>query len=260
MSMTSMITSTSNSKVKHVRRLQQDRRYREREQAYVVEGMRWLEEASAVYSDEAELFFTEAWCEDAQCKALLNRFKRPARKVDETVLSAMSDVPSPQGVIAVLPIRPLPLPSLPDLLLVLDGMQMPGNLGTVLRTAGAAGVGGVLLAPGCVDAYNPKVLRGAMGAHLRLPIAGVTWQEIGELTKGTTVWLADAEGRVPYTDVNWRRRATLIVGSEAHGGGPEARELAQDVVYIPMHANTESLNASMAAGVILFEAARQRRW
>jgi TrmH family RNA methyltransferase len=257
--MTDIITSTSNRNVKHVRRLQRDRRYREREVAYVVEGTRWLQEASAVFSDEAEVFFTSAWREDGQCKALLDRFKRPAHEVDETVMSAMSDVPSPQGVIAVLPSRPRPLPSQPDLLLVLDGMQTPGNLGTVLRTAGAAGVDGVLLSPGCVDAYNPKVVRGAMGAHLRLPILSATWQEIGEVTRDTKIWLAAAEGTIPYTDVNWRRRTTLIVGSEAYGAGSEARKLAQGVVYIPMHANTESLNAAMAAGIILFEAARQRR-
>lgn len=257
--MTNMITSASNRHVKHVRRLQQDRRYREREQAYVVEGTRWLREASAVFSDEAEVFFTASWREDAQCEALLERFKRPAHEVDERVMSTMSDVPSPQGVVAVLPIRPRPLPSQPDLLLVLDGMQTPGNLGTVLRTAGAAGVDGVVLSPGCVDAYNPKVVRGAMGAHLRMPILSATWQEIGDVTRETKIWLAAAGGTIPYTDVNWRRRTTLIVGSEAHGGGMEARRLAQDVVYIPMHANTESLNAAMAAGIILFEAARQRR-
>lgn len=253
-----MITSKSNDKVKRVRRLQRDRRYREGEQAFVVEGTRWLEEAAESFAEEAIVYYTATWQSDATPTGLLARFKHRAYEVSEEVLASMSDVETPQGVVAVLPVRTRPLPPQPDLLLVLDGVQIPGNLGTMLRTAGAAGVDGVLLGPGSVDAYNPKVVRAAMGAHLRLPIHSATWSDIRRLSSGTMVWLAAADGAVPYTDVNWRRPATLIVGSEAHGGGAEARNLAQDTVYIPMHAETESLNAAMAAGIILFEAVRQR--
>lgn len=255
----SMITSTANSKVKHVRRLQQDRRYRDREQAYVVEGTRWLQEAASELAAEATVFFTPEWADDSQHEALLATFKQRPQDVSEDVMAEMSDVRTPQGVLAVLPLRPKPLPQAPSLLVVLDGLQTPGNLGTILRTATAAGADGVLLAPGSVDAYNPKVVRGAMGAHLRLPIHGVGWDEIHRLTGGTTMWLATASGAVAYTDVNWRAPSTLIIGSEAHGGSSQARKLAQNTVYIPMHADTESLNAAMAAGIILFEAARQRR-
>ena len=254
-----MITSTSNSKIKHVRRLQQDRRYREREQAYVVEGTRWLQEAAAAFPDEAALFYTDNWLAAAENEALLTRFKEAPLLVSDEVMAAMSEVATPQGALAVLPMRPRPLPQAPGFLLVLDGVQTPGNLGTMLRTAGAAGVDGILLAPGSVDAYNPKVLRGAMGAHLRLPLHTANWDEIRRLTANTLVWLAAAKGRTAYTDANWRRPSTLIVGSEAHGAGSQAHDLAHDTVYIPMHANTESLNAAMAAAVILFEAARQRR-
>lgn len=254
-----MITSTSNSRVKHVRRLQQERRYREREQAYVVEGTRWLQEAAASFPTEALVYYTAQWAGDAHNSSHLAQFKQSPQLVSDEVMATMSDVTTPPGVIAVLPMRPRPLPPAPDLLLILDGVQTPGNLGTMLRAAAAAGVDGVLLAPGSVDPYNPKVLRGAMGAHLRLPIHGVGWQEIQKMTAGIAVWLAAADGTVPYTGVNWRQPSALIVGSEAHGGSDEARRLAQDTVYIPMYANTESLNAALAAGIILFEAARQRR-
>lgn len=254
-----MITSTANSRVKHVRRLQQDRRYRERQRSYVVEGTRWLQEAAPVYPNEADVFYTSGWARDPQNRALLARFEHPPQEVGEEVMAAMSDVATPQGALAILPILPLPLPPAPTLLLVLDAVQTPGNLGTILRAAGAAGVEGVLLAPGAVDAYNPKVLRGAMGAHLRLPIHSAEWEEIRHLVANTVVWLAAAGGALPYTDANWRRPSTLIVGSEAHGGGVPARELAHNTIYIPMHANIESLNAALAAGIILFEAARQRR-
>lgn len=254
-----MITSTANSKVKHVRRLQQDRRYREREHAYVVEGTRWVQEAASVFAAEATVFYTAGWAGDPQNDALLSTFEQRPQQVSDEVMDSMSDVQTPQGILAVLPMRSRPLPQGPSLLLVLDGLQTPGNLGTILRTAAAAGVDGVLLAPGSVDAYNPKVVRGAMGAHLRLPINQVDWDEIRRRTKNTATWLATPAGAVAYTEVNWRRPCTLLIGSEAHGGGDEARKLAQNTVYIPMHADTESLNAAMAAGIILFEAARQRR-
>lgn len=254
-----IITSTANGKVKHVRRLQQDRRYREREQLFVVEGTRWLQEAASVYAAESLVFCTAAWASDAHNERLLARFQQAPVTVSDEVMAAMSDVGTPPGALAVLPIRPRALPATPNLLLILDGVQTPGNVGTMLRTAGAAGVDGVLLAPGSVDAYNPKVVRGAMGAHLRLPIYSAGWDEIRRLTEATAIWLAAAEGSIPYTEANWRRPSTLIIGSEAHGGSAEARQLAHDTVYIPMYASTESLNAAMAAGIILFEAARQRR-
>ena len=253
-----MITRTGNSKVKHARRLQSDRRYREREQLFVVEGTRWLREVADEMPGEAQVFFTRAWHEEPASDDLLARFKQRPLEVSDPVMASMSDVATPPGVLAVLPVRPQPLPRDSSLLLVADGLQTPGNLGTILRTAAAAGVDAVLLAPGAVDAYNPKVLRGAMGAHLRLPIHSLGWEEIRRATKNTVVWLAAADGSVLYTDANWRRPATLIIGREAQGGGAEARALAHNTVYIPMHGQTESLNAAMAAGIILFEAARQR--
>ncbi|HSM55237.1 MAG TPA: RNA methyltransferase [Candidatus Sulfomarinibacteraceae bacterium] len=254
-----MITSTSNSKVKYVRRLQSDRRFREREAAFVVEGTRWLDEVVQSGRSPQLVFYTAAWAEDPQRAQLLAQIEGAAQAVGEEVMAAMSDVATPPGLLVVLPMAPRPLPENPDLLLILDAVRTPGNMGTMLRTAAAAGVDAVLLAPGCVDLYNPKVIRGGMGAHLRLPVHSAAWPEIKALTKGMAVWLAAADGAYPYTDVNWRRPSALIIGSEASGAGKHASGIATQTVYIPMHAATESLNAAIAAGVILFEAARQRR-
>lgn len=254
-----MITSTTNSKVKHIRRLQNDRRYRERSGQFVVEGTRWIHEAAVHLPTEAQLFHTASWASEDDNRALLARFTQPPQAVAGDVMATMSDLETAPGILAVLPMQPKPLPPSPTLLLVLDAIQIPGNLGTMLRAAGAAGADGVILAPGSVDAYNPKVLRGAMGAHLRLPIHSMVWDDIRAATAHTTICLAAAAGNRAYTDMNWRQPATLIIGSEAHGASEEARRLAQHTVYIPMFANTESLNAAMAAAVILFEAARQRR-
>ncbi|MDX1663525.1 MAG: RNA methyltransferase [Candidatus Promineifilaceae bacterium] len=254
-----MITSLANSRVKQVRRLQTDRRYREREGAFVIEGSRWLSELPSLPYLPKAVFYTEAWQRRPEHAAILQDLGAVAQIVSESVMEAMSDTESPSGVLAVLPMKTKPLPTQPTLLLILDQIRDPGNLGTMLRTAAAAGVEGILLSPGCVDPYNPKVVRSAMGAHLRLPLLQVNWTEISERSDGLSVWLAAADGALPYTDVNWRTPSALIIGSEAHGAGDEASTLAGGTTYIPMYAETESLNAAMAAGIMLFEAVRQRR-
>jgi TrmH family RNA methyltransferase len=257
-----MISSLSNAKVKYVRRLQTDRRFRDRENKFVVEGTRWLTELVTMARPAAMLFVTERWMETAVHTQILQQLNTLGQSspvpVSEEVMQAMSDTTTPAGVLAVLSMQPHPLPDQPSLLLILDEINTPGNLGTMLRTAGAAGADGVLLGPGSVDLYNPKVLRGSMGAHLRLPVHIKTWPEIAATVQGMQVWLATVEAEMAYTAVNWQQPSALIIGSEAAGPGEDARRLANDGITIPMHAATESLNAAMAAGIILFEAARQR--
>lgn len=258
-----MITSLSNAKVKYVRRLQTDRRFRNRENQYVVEGSRWLTELVTMARPAEMLFVTERWLETAVHAQILQQLTTLGQSspipVSEEVMQAMSDTTTPAGVLAVLPMQPRPLPDHPSLLLILDEISTPGNLGTMLRTAGAAGADGVLLGPGCVDLYNPKVVRGGMGAHLRLPVHNQTWPEIAATVQGMQVWLATIEAETAYTAVNWQQPSALIIGSEAAGAGEDARRIASGGIAIPMHAATESLNAAMAAGIILFEAARQRK-
>ncbi|MGD2041338.1 MAG: RNA methyltransferase, partial [Anaerolineae bacterium] len=113
--------------------------------------------------------------------------------------------------------------------------------------------------PGTVDLYNPKVVRGAMGAHFRLPVASLTWPAIAMRLARRRVWLADSAGATTYDVVDWTEPSALIVGGEASGAGAEAAGLARGRISIPMASDVESLNAAMAATTILFEAARQRR-
>jgi TrmH family RNA methyltransferase len=173
-------------------------------------------------------------------------------------MNHVSDTETPSGVLAVVAIVQNPPPSNPDLLLILDRIADPGNMGTIVRTAAAAGVDAVLAGPGCVDIYNPKVVRSTMGALIRLPVLSASWPEIEQLAADMTVWLAAADGRKTYHQVDWRLPSALIIGSEADGAGPKANNLAHQTVTIPISAQTESLNAAIAAGVILFEANRQR--
>jgi TrmH family RNA methyltransferase len=174
-------------------------------------------------------------------------------------MAACTDTKTPQGILAVFPIPQLRPRPHPTFTLIVDRLRDPGNLGTMLRTALAAGVERVLLAPGTVDAGKPKVVRAAMGAHLYLPIAVLGWDAINEAVTGSDVWLAAADGELPYTAVDWTRPVALIVGSEAIGAGHKAEALALARVSIPMSVGVESLNAAVAAAIILFEAVRQRK-
>jgi RNA methyltransferase, TrmH family len=254
-----MITSVSNNKVKYVARLQSDRRFRAREGAYVVEGTRWMAEVVQRQLAPLALYYTGEWQRKPGHNQILQQLAGLVQEVSDAVMAAMSDTETPSGVLAVLPVQPRPLSDGPQLLLILDEIRDPGNLGTMLRTAAAAGADGVLLSSGCVDPYNPKVVRAGMGAHLRVALHQMEWAEIAGLIGGLQVWLAAADGDLPYSEINWRQPSALIIGSEARGAGEEACALATGSIYIPMYAASESLNAATAAAVILFEALRQRR-
>lgn len=249
-----LISSTSNTRVKWIRRLRDDARFRRREGMFVVEGERWLGDVRAAAVVPDLILHTVAW----DNHPLLTGFHTTTLPVSDAVMSHLSDVQTPPGVLAVVPIPNRPIPSTATLLLILDGIRTPGNMGTLLRTAAAAGVDGVLLGPGCVDPFAPKVVRGGMGAQLRVPLRRAAWPEITAACDGFTVWAAAAGGSTRYVDADWTAPSALIVGNEAHGVGELAAALAYDTVSIPMAGATESLNAAMAGGIILFEAARQR--
>jgi TrmH family RNA methyltransferase len=256
-----MITSLKNDKVKTVRALQRRRRVRQRERRFVLEGVRLVEEAVRAGVPPAFVLHTASVNADERGRRLLASLRGmdvPCHAVSEPVMAACSDTETPQGIVAVLPIPDLPRPGHPRLTLILDRVRDPGNLGTILRTALAAGVEQVLLTPGTVDASNPKVVRAAMGAHLRLPVAAPGWEAIAEAVAGCDVWLAEAGGETPYTAVDWTRPVALVVGGEATGAGKQARTLARGRASIPMAAEVESLNTAVATAVVLFEVARQR--
>ena len=256
-----MITSLSNDKVKYIRKLQTQRDLRHRDRRLVLEGVRLVEEVTRASLVPSLVLHTEDLTEDGRGKALIVTLRgmgAPTFQVTGEVMASCSDTMTPQGIIAVLPFPELSPPRPPSFLLVADRLRDPGNLGTLLRSALAAGVEQVLLAPGTVDFSNPKVVRSAMGAHLWLPIRHLEWDGVAETTTGCTTWLAAGGGRRTYTDVDWTTPSALIVGSEAHGAGDRAASLAQGRVSIPIQPAVDSLNAAVAASIILFEAVRQR--
>lgn len=252
------LTSTSNAKVKYVRRLLSDRRFRRREQAYVVEGSRWLTEVIQTGIRPHFILATGNWLADDNNSRLLEAVPAPAFSIDDQLMAHTSEAVTPPGILVVLPMSSTPLPDQPTLLLVLDGIANPGNMGTLARTAAAAGADGILLGPGCVDVYNPKVVQGSMGAHLRLPVVEAGWDEIALLTPQLAIWIAAGTGTTRYDRVNWREPSAIIIGSEASGASEHAHRLTSRLVSIPMARSTESLNAAVAGAILLFEAARQR--
>lgn len=247
-----MITSLQNPRVKEVRALQERARTRRKEGKIVLEGARLVADALAQGHSPEFLFYTP----DAE--HLLPESAVTAESVSSDVMRHMSDTQQPQGILGVFPLPHIALPDRPQRVLILDAVRDPGNLGTIFRAAAAAGVQAVLLSPDSVDPYNPKVLRAGMGAHFRVALAAMDWPEIAAYCASLTVYLADSAGRQRYDLVDWRANWALIIGGEAHGAGEQAVRLAAQPIYIPMSAETESLNAAMAASVILFEAQRQR--
>lgn len=256
-----MITSTANPHVKQIRELRSDRRARRRERAFVLEGVRLVGEALAAETPlRLVLYAPDQLAATPGGQALLEQLAdRPGCfAASERVVAAAAETVSPQGIVAI-----AAWPELPQrrgLFLVLDAIQDPGNVGTLLRSAEAAGVGQLLCAPGTADVYNPKVVRAAMGAHFYLPLQpDCDWNAIAAtLAVVEHVYVAEPAASMPYFAADWRQPAALIIGSEAHGVSPEARRLATRQISIPMAGRSESLNAGVAGSIILFEALRQR--
>lgn len=256
-----MITSLSNDKVKLVRTLAR-RRVRWQEQCFVLEGLRLLSEVVQSKINVRYILYTESAAQNpdiAPLLAVLERRQIQCHPVSDKVMSACTTMVTSQGVLAVAPFPKIA--TLPELtyLLIIDAVRTPGNLGAILRTAAAAGVNQVLLSPGTVDLYNPKVVQGGAGAHFRLSVLALSWPEIQNRLAGFDVWLADSHGDHLYTAVNWQRPVALIIGGEAQGASQAALALVSGRVTIPMAREVESLNAAVAAGVILFEVFRQRQ-
>lgn len=255
------ISSPENPKVKEMRSLHR-RSARHSERLFLVEGLRLVEEALASgLTPRLAFCVPQRLQETPRGQALLSRLESlpAAFCTTPAILDSMADTVTPQGVVAAVPLPELPARPT-GLLLILDGLRDPGNCGTVLRTAEAAGVGLVYCAPGTVDPFSPKVVRAGMGAHFRLPLRVARgWAEIADALAGRQVLLAEARGGQSYDAVDWSQPTALIIGGEATGPGEEARRLATGTVSIPMAGAAESLNAAVAAGILLFAALRPGR-
>ena len=265
-----MITSVTNEKVKRIVQLKEKARRREEEGVYLVEGVRLFvelpeEETREVYiTSEGEKQLLERGLEKR-----LERFRQQGilEEVSQGVLAKMSDVVTPQGVLAVAKRKDYDPETVAEhtsapLYLLLEEIRDPGNLGTILRTAEAAGADAVILSGDCADVYSPKVVRSTMGAIFRMPVIRVP--DAADFCekmrkRGIRSYAAALDaGAAEYTQEDYRTGSILMVGNEANGLKAETIAAADRCIYIPMAGKTESLNASVSAAVLLYEAARSR--
>lgn len=253
-----MITSAANARIKWIRRLQDKRREREQESVFVIEGVRLAQEAVQA-AVPARLVLHTAHIGPRE-RSVINGLARLGAEVEEAseaALAACTSTETAPGLLAVIAHPDLPLPESLSLVVVADRLADPGNLGSILRTARAAGADAVFLTSGTVDPYNPKVVRGGMGAHFHLPIVQDSAPELMRRLAGLTIKVAQAGEGERYDQVDWRTPSALIIGGETQGSA-EAWRRAGGSVHIPMASGTESLNAAVACGILLFEIRRQR--
>jgi RNA methyltransferase, TrmH family len=256
----SVITSSQNSRIKLVRSLLGRAKERREANAFVVEGVRLVEEAFNSNWKAHFALYDETLSERgrSQVENLESRGIE-AEMVSESLMKSLSETETPQGILAVFELTQLPIPTLPNFILIPDRIRDPGNLGTLLRSAAATGVQAVLLPPETTDAFAPKVVRSGMGAHFRLPIHSRSWEEIEQVGKSANmeIYLADMHGKSSW-EINLRQPLALIIGGEAEGASSQARQLASQQISIPMTGKMESLNAGVAGSVLMFEVVRQR--
>ena len=255
-----MITSKHNPKIKWVRALQNQSRTRKSENLFVVEGTRLVEEALNSSWPANLVLYTEDLNERGQ--SLIDHFRSKNVQVElvsQQVMRTVSDTETPQGILVVLMWQTSTLPQPLDFIFIIDGVRDPGNLGTMLRTAAAAGVQAIFTVPGTVDFLAPKVVRSAMGAHFYIPIQSLKLEQIKSLAVGMHFYPATVHEGHPYTSIDFRQPTALIVGGEAEGISSQAYKIADMCIHIPMSGQSESLNAAVAAGILLFEVARQRK-
>lgn len=253
-----LITSAANPQIKLMRSLGR-RKVRQAERAFLVEGRRLVEDA-ARHAHLRHLLVRD----DIPQEWVDARNVDPARvrRVRADVFDAASEVEHAQGVAAIcdLPEQAIQPSDDDGLVLILDRLRDPGNLGTALRSAAASGVRTVLTSSGSVDPYSPKVVRAGMGAHFRLRLGHASPQALERIAgTGRDIVHADADAAEVYTDYPWRDAAALVVGGETEPLSAEMASVVTRAVAIPMRAGMDSLNAGVAASVLLFEVQRQRR-
>lgn len=252
-----------NQQQKQILSLQKRARERRRAHAFVVEGSRLFSEAPR--ERIRYTLVSESFLGQKGSRELLEGI--PYETVTDRYFEALSDTKTPQGILAVLDQYDHRLEELfPEkgkaLLLVLDTIQDPGNLGTMLRAGEAAGVTGVLMNDTTVDIYNPKVVRATMGTIYRMPfyITGDLPGAVNRLKEmGVTAYAAHLQGEDSYERFSYSGHTAFLIGNEGNGLSPETAACTDRRIRIPMAGQVESLNAAMAATVLLFEAARQRR-
>jgi len=260
------LTGSQNQVIKEVRALK-NRKEREERGLYFIEGVRFIEEALKEKADIKYFIVSDTFASDNGHKQLLEDMKKIPYSgyiVPDRLFESISDTKTPQGILAVIRMKKLQLGDFTltgGIAVILENIKDPGNMGTIIRTADAAGCECVIVPDGCVDVYNPKVLRSTMGSVFHIPVCHCeSVEEAIEFvsSKGYKLFASHLEGSISIYDADFNGSIALIIGSEAEGISSGTVEKSDQLIRIPMAGSAESLNASVAAGVMMFEAMRQR--
>ena len=266
-----MITSMSNPQMKKVQQLLKKARTRREEGLFVAEGIKMFGEAP---KDRLQKVYAAAsFAEKEEFQKILKEkgLENPGDKVeivDDKVFKSLSDTVTPQGVLCLISMKDWSLEKILEgvknpLLMILEDLQDPGNLGTIIRTGEGAGITGVILSRTSVDVFNPKVIRSTMGSVYRVPVLYVDSIEKEVLsvlkTHGVTTYAAHLKGKNNYDQEDYGKGTAFFIGNEGNGLTDSLTACADTLIKIPMEGQVESLNAAMASGILMYEVARQRR-
>ncbi|WP_461810643.1 TrmH family RNA methyltransferase [Faecalimonas sp.] len=257
-----MITSTSNAQVKELLQLQKKSKVRNERDVFIVEGIKMFLEAPRNRIEK--VFISETLFDKKKQELEVEGLK--VEILSDKVFSYVSDTKTPQGILCIVRQKKTKLEEIfrqkPADLIILENLQDPGNLGTIVRTAEGAGVSGIILSKDCVDMYNPKTIRSTMGSIYRMPFlyVGNLEKTIEEVKKqNIKVYAAHLQGKNNYDEENYKRGCAFLIGNEGNGLSQEIAEMADIWVKIGMHGQVESLNAAIASSILMFEVCRQRR-
>lgn len=259
-----MIESMNNPQVKRIGKLKRSSRFRRQERGFIAEGFKMAAEGLE-HGLVQTLYVAESARKEYFLKLSHTIGEEDIEWVSDAVFRQISDTAAPQGVLAVIRMpeydRGKILSEERATLVCLEDIQDPGNLGTIMRTAEGAGMGGVVLSKGCVDLFNPKVVRSTMGALYRMPyyITEDMSTEVEYLqSQGFQIAAARLDAELDYTHADYLGKIGLLIGNEARGLSPETAEKADVGVKIPMEGQLESLNAAVSAALLMYEVHRQR--
>ena len=257
-----MITSASNAQIKNLIQLQKKGKARREQDVFVAEGIKMYREAPKELVEK--VYISKSFSERAEAAEFLGC--RNLEIVEDRIFQSAADTKTPQGILAVIRRQHYSLQQVlageNPLLMILENLQDPGNLGTILRTGEGAGVTGVLMSADTVDIYNPKTIRSTMGSIYRMPFCYVEdlGQAMAELKRRRiAVYAAHLKGTKDYDAPDYRGGCGFLIGNEGNGLTEELAARADEYIRIPMCGNVESLNAAVASAVLMYEAYRQRR-
>lgn len=266
-----MITSTANRQMKNLTLLMKKAKERKKQRVFVVEGVRMIEEAPMEWI--TAVYVSESFLQNERNLALLEKLQQGVNErmyiletVSDPVFRAVSDTQTPQGILAVVRMPEYELSDLlqkaEPVLLILESIQDPGNLGTMLRSGEGAGISGVIFNHETADLFNPKTIRSTMGSIYRVPFLETQdmMQTLDALkAAGVTLYAADLDGSTDYDKPDYTKASGFLIGNEGSGLSKEVVEMADACVRIPMEGSVESLNAAISGSLFLYEAIRQRR-